>query len=141
VDTTTQTLLGIDYGTKRIGVAIAEPGSTLAFPLQVLVNDSQLWTNLDQIILARAVGAVVVGESVNLDGSPNAIAVKVEEFVTKLQGLYPEITINLEPEHYTSFAAERYLGKHEQVDASAAAIILQAWLDRESFNYRDEKTS
>lgn len=128
--------MGIDYGTKRIGIAMAESGSTLAFPKAVIANNgsAKLVAKLCELITDNQVETVVIGESLNLDGRDNTIMKEINHLTKLLKSSLPQIDIYLEPEHYSSFQAERYQGKHDQVDASAAAIILQAWLDRRNYN-------
>ena len=70
---------------------------------------------------------VVIGESNNLDGSPNPIAQKINEFKKAIEKHGLESILH--PEVYTSLEAERIQGKNEMHDASAAAIILKSYID------------
>ena len=125
-------LLGIDYGTKRIGIATCPPGSSLAFPHTVIKNDNQAISKIVTLIENFCPQVVVIGKSVNLIGKNNELQKEIMIFLKKLKYELgnTEVKFEFEPEHYTSFQAERYQGKHPAVDASAASIILQAWIDR-----------
>jgi putative Holliday junction resolvase len=127
--TKTVIYLGIDYGKKRVGVAFSDETGKVAFPLAVLPNNDTLLSSLKSILADKKAGKIVLGESNNLDGKPNAIMKDVEKFKTDL-GSVAEVPIIYEPEFWSSFQAERWQGKNEFLDASAAAIILQSYLDR-----------
>ena len=133
-----QKILGIDYGSKRIGLALSEAGSSMAFPYQVIENkgSAKVLANLLDIIDENDVSVIVIGESLNLDGKDNKVMKQIRALIKLLKDSKPSLDIYLEPEHYSSFEAERWSGKHDKIDASAAAIILQAWIDRNTFNQR-----
>ncbi len=138
MSSTSQKILGIDYGSKRIGLALSEVESSLAFPYQVIENkgSAKVLANLLNIINENEVVTVVIGESLNLDGDDNEVMKQIRVLIKLLKESKPDVDIHLEPEHYSSFEAERWSGKHDKIDASAAAIILQAWIDRDTFNRR-----
>lgn len=123
--------LGIDFGTKRVGLAISDEGGRLAFPKEVLVNDSNLIGGLLGVIQAEQVSAIVVGESTNFHGEANPISKKIEEFISLLQ-TKTNLPIHTQKEFLTSVEARRYKDKDTSnaVDASAAALILQRYLDK-----------
>lgn len=122
--------LGIDYGTKRIGVAISDESGSVAFPHATIENDRQVHSALDEIIKAQQVQTIVVGESKALDGTRNRIQEDIDAFVHKLTDRYT-FPVALEPEYFTSIEARRSKeDKQEPVDAQAASIILQSYLDR-----------
>ena len=121
--------LGIDYGTKRVGVAFSDETGKVAFPLAVLSNNDALLPSLKGIVADKKAGKIVLGESNNLDGKPNAVMKEVEKFKENLSGVL-SVPIIYEPEFWSSVQAERWQGKNEFLDASAAAIILQSYLDR-----------
>jgi putative holliday junction resolvase len=127
--------LGIDFGEKRIGLAVSDDEGGMAFPYEVILNDQNLLETIRKIIEKEKIDEIVIGESKNFEGEPNKIMVKIEEFKKALEGLPAQIgktklKINLESEFMTSAQAERIQGKTEMHDASAAAIILQSYLDR-----------
>ncbi len=127
----TENILGIDYGTKRVGLAVLSSGATLAFPLVVLINNKSLIDQILRVINDRQITRIVIGESVDNKGVDNALMADIRAFSADLKNRLPEVVIDFEAEHYTSFQAERYQGKTSNTDAGAASIILQAWYDRQ----------
>lgn len=119
--------MGIDYGSKRVGIALSDSGGQMAFPHSVLVNDTQLLDAITTICNDKEVGAIVVGQSIDKDGNPNVIQSSVESLVQDLT-LAVGVPIHLEPEQYTTQAATRIQGRNEQTDAAAAALILEGFL-------------
>ena len=127
--------LGIDYGVKRVGVAVADGTTRIATPLQTLdvvgMSAISVATAVAAIAHERAVGTVVIGESKDFQGAENAIMKKIRLFAEALaKELGEGTTIVFEPEFLTSHQAEQSQGKHALLDASAAALILQSYLDR-----------
>lgn len=121
--------LGIDYGKKRVGIAYSDETGKVAFPLAILPNNENLVAQICGIAMDKKTNLIVLGESNNLDGTPNAIMKDIEVFKKNLSEI-SGIEIHYEPEFWSSFQAERWQGKTEHVDASAAAIILQSFLDK-----------
>ncbi len=122
--------LGIDYGDKRVGVAVSDEDGKFAFPLVVLKNTKSLLFEISEIIKDKEVGLVVVGESLNYAGEPNLIMKDIDRFVEELKE-ETALEVIYEPEFLTSVQAEKIQGKNQMLDASAAALILQSYLDRE----------
>jgi putative Holliday junction resolvase len=129
--------LGIDYGTKRIGVAVSDETATLAFPLGTIKSGEAAIKEVLDLVRENNVGKVIIGESRNYDGSENPVMKYIEVFKRKLEDA--ELAVELEPEFMTSSAAARQFApdgsrkqnpSHEQLDSSAAALILQNYLDR-----------
>ena len=123
--------LGIDYGTKRVGLALSDEDGQLAFPKSVLSNTKDLIEDIKKICVEENISGVVIGESRDLDGTPNPLMKDIEVFMEKLK---KEINtpLYLEPEFLTSHQAQKIQGKNSMLDASAAAIILQSFLDKEN---------
>ncbi len=121
-------LLGIDYGSKRVGVAVSDPGAQFAIPLNTVTNTADLVNVVDKIAKDNEVGEIVLGESRNYAGEPNDILLKSIKFKTALEKM--GYVVHFEQEFMTSIQAERIQGKTELTDASAAALILQSFLDR-----------
>ena len=138
--------MGIDYGTKRIGVAISDENGVLAFPKEIVANDMQTFDKLRDIIGKEKVKEIVVGESVDFSGKLNALSGRIEVFILELQEKF-ELPVHKQKEFLTSVEARRYenLGgqarksnahsklkqiKSGRVDAGAAALILQRYLDK-----------
>lgn len=122
--------LGIDYGTKRIGLAVSDERCTLAFPKTIVENNAGALARIRKIIHEENVGGIVIGESLDFKGKPNAIAQDIESFMGELGEL--GLPIFKEKEFLTSVEARRLQSSLGKVDASAAAIILQRYLDRKN---------
>ena len=120
-------LMGIDYGTKRVGVALSDESGTMAFPHIVLDNDAGLLDKLENLINERKVGEIVIGHSLDRDSRPNIVHAEVEELIGDLT-LQLGLPIHLHPEQYSTQEALRGQGRTNQTDASAAAIILNSFI-------------
>ena len=138
--------LGIDYGTKRIGVAISDEGATLAFPKEIVPNDKNTFKRFGEILKKENISEIVVGESVDFSGKLNALSARIEVFILELGEKF-NIPIHKQKEFLTSVEARKPInGKKEfnqsqahskvkqiksgRIDASAAALILQRYLDK-----------
>jgi len=122
-------------GDRRIGLAISTPEGRLAVPLRVLerTNDPSDLETIASLAKAEAVEALVVGHPRSLDGSVGPQARRVEAFARRL-GEVTGLPIELWDERLTSVQAERSAragGRRGPSDDIAAAIILQAYLDRQ----------
>lgn len=122
-------LLGIDYGTKRVGLALTDDKGMMAFPHAVVPNDGELLKTIEKLVEREGVSTIVIGHSLNREGNPNTVHAMVEEFIQDLT-LNIGIPVELEPEQYTTQEAIRFQGRNEKTDASAAAIILNAYIER-----------
>ena len=122
--------MGIDYGTKRVGVALSDDKAMMAFPHTVLPNDGALLKALEAIIEREKVDEIVIGHSLDRKGGTNAIHEKVEEFIQDCT-LHFGLPVKLEPEQYTTQEAVRFQGKTALTDASAASIILNSFITRD----------
>ena len=133
-------ILGIDYGRKRIGLAVSDETETLASPLPVhrrqRTLNHDLWT-LKRLISSQGIGRIVIGLPLNMNGSQGEMAhesLAFAEQLAKMTGL------QVEPidERLTSAEAERVLIKgdvsrkkrRELRDGLAAVLILQSYLDK-----------
>jgi putative pre-16S rRNA nuclease len=136
-------ILGMDVGRTRIGLAISDPSQTLARPLTTLVVGADTAIDTAVQAIARLAGEddglerVVVGLPVRLNGDRNEQTHYVERFVAALK-TRTGLPIEVEDERLTSREAESRLSVRQrdwrkrkgQLDAAAAAIILQDYLDR-----------
>lgn len=122
-------ILGIDYGEKRVGLALSDETGSIAFPLAVIENNSMLLDTVRDVCEKEIVESVVMGESKNFAQKDNPIAEDARQFAEKI---IRELKLNVyfEPEFLTSVEAERIQGKNALHDASAAALILKSFLDR-----------
>lgn len=121
--------LGIDFGSKKVGIALTDESGTMAFPHGVWPNDSELLAKVEQLIEAEGVMEIVIGHSKNKDGSDNVVQAKIEEFIGDLTLRLP-VPIHLQPEQYSTQEALRIQGRNDQTDAAAAAIILDSYLTK-----------
>lgn len=122
-------IMGIDYGSKRVGLALSDPSLKFAMPLSVVSNDPELLAKVQKIAVDNEVKEIVIGESKDYKGNANPILLDSLEFKAKLESL--GFVVYFEPEFMTSVQAERLQGKTDLLDASAAALILQSYLDKE----------
>src|SRR3989344_6826003 len=121
--------LGIDYGTKRIGVAISDEGGSMAFPYAILENSKSCVGEIKTICAHESVESIIIGESVDYKGQPNPVKKEIDKFITGLQRVI-DIPIIEEREFLSTQQARYYQTKRKHVDDSAATIILQSYLDR-----------
>ena len=124
--------LGIDFGTKKVGLALSDEAGTMGFPHAIVPNDSRLVEEVAALIGREAVGAVVIGESLDFSGQENPVAAHARTFAEALAAR-TGITPVFEPEMLTTQEARRDfegVRTHGAVDASAAALILTSYLSR-----------
>jgi len=130
--------LGIDYGKKRIGIAISDSLQIIASALTT-VNSPDIFIFLDDLLKKQEIDCIVVGEPKNLDGTPTDSTAITEEFAAKLSKKYSQIPIKRIDERFTSKIAKqsildagiKKMKRRDKalVDKVSAAIILQSYLD------------
>ena len=142
--------LGIDYGTKRIGVAVSDDNGTIAFPKEILLNDSNTFQKLGEIIEKENIGQIVIGESVDFSGKLNVLSARIEVFILEMEEKF-KLPVHKQKEFLTSVEARKSKDtkkslspsqahskikqiKSGRIDASAAALILQRYLDKVNNN-------
>lgn len=120
--------LGINYGTKRIGVAISDYEASFAFPKEILDTGSAI-DKIVELVDQENIGAIVIGESRATNGESNDLGGRVAAFTTKLA---EKVSIPISPqrEDFSTVEAHRYQTAAGNRDDSAAAIILQRFLDK-----------
>lgn len=121
--------LGIDYGTKKLGLAVTDESGSMAFPHSVIQNTPDLLKVLVKLIEKEKIGEIVIGHSLDRNGKPNAVHTAVEGLMLDLT-LETGLPIHLQPEQYTTQAAIQLQGKTNQTDASAAALILDSFITK-----------
>ena len=131
-------ILAIDHGSKRMGIAVSDELHMIAQPLEHIPAEphDKFLDRLKQIIAEKEVGVIVVGVPRNMDGTYGPAAATVQEFVSTLKGAV-SLPIKTWDERLTSVQANRYLidadvrrsKRKEKVDKTAAAILLQSYLD------------
>jgi putative Holliday junction resolvase len=131
-------ILAIDYGTKRVGLALSDETGTIAQPLGLLSAEpaAKLLDDLKETVAQRNVEEIVVGIPRNMNGSYGPAADKTREFVAALQQVVT-VPIHTWDERLTTVQAHRFLietgmrrdKRKQKVDQTAAAILLQSYLD------------
>jgi putative Holliday junction resolvase len=127
------TLLGFDFGPRKIGVAVGQTITGSASPLTTLRSNDKGpdWARIDSLVREWQPGAAVVGLPFNMDDTETALAPRVRRFARQLQGRFG-LEVHLVDERLTSMEARRQLGRAatspEVVDAMAAKLILETWL-------------
>jgi len=131
-------ILALDHGTRRIGVAVSDELKMIAQPLEFILAEpfADFLARLKELIREKQVELIVVGMPRNMDGSYGPAALKVQDFVAALKTAVP-IPIQTLDERLTSVQANRFLieggvrreKRKEKVDKTAAAILLQSYLD------------
>lgn len=129
---------GIDYGEKRVGIAVSDAEGKLAFPKVVFENNAELIGKISELCTELAIEAIVIGESRDYKGEENKINPKIIVFKREL-GNTIKLPISLEPEFMSSMQVEKTFGKTDMLDASAASIILQTFLDKEKSRQEKKK--
>ena len=120
--------LGIDFGEKRIGLAVSDQSLSFAMPLSVLENSDSLLSHISRVCKDNNIDEIVVGDSKDFSLKENEIMKRIRPFVEELKQSL-NLPVHMHPEFLTSQEAERLQGKNEMNDASAAAIILKSYLD------------
>ena len=127
--------LGIDYGTKRVGAALSDDDGKIAFPYAVFANDKKLLESIKKLCSDEGVGAVVVGESLDLQGRPNPVHTDAKSFAKDFAEA-TRLPIYWKSEfmtsHHAAIGNKKGEFKKGVVDASAAALILQRFLDKKN---------
>ena len=131
--------VGIDYGRKRVGVAVSDPLGIFASALET-VHSAKIIEYLKNYAQNENVVSFVVGYPRNMNGQPSEAAADVDVFLKQLRKAFPDTPIELEDERFTSVLAHRAMidggmkKKDRQdkmsVDKISAAIILQSWMDK-----------
>ena len=132
-------IIGIDYGRKRVGVAVTDPLGSFASALDT-VHSAKIIDYLKKYASNENVVRFVVGYPMNMNGKPSEAAKDVDIFLKHLAKAFPDMPGTLEDERFTSVLANRAMIEggmskkdrmnKESVDKISAAIILQSYLDR-----------
>lgn len=137
--------LGIDYGSKRVGLAISDEEGGFAFPYKIIPNNMELLDAIHNICGIEEIGAIVLGESHDLSGQPNKIMGSIEELKRNIEAEL-DLPVYFQKEFMTTTEARGRGGKEinnakkvskikqAAADASAAALILQRYLDKKNNN-------
>jgi len=131
-------ILAIDYGQKRVGIAVTDELKMIASGLKTVAS-KDIWTFLSDYLRKEKVDAIVVGEPRDMMNRPSDSSRFVEPFVLKLRKIYPKLKVDRFDERFTSKMAfqtmiDGGLGKKQRqnkalVDTISATIILQSYLE------------
>lgn len=135
-------LLGFDFGTKKIGVAVGQMITRQARELCNLKAQDGIprWEQIEALIKEWQPDALVVGLPLNMDGTPSDMCVRAEKFARRLNGRF-NLPVHTHDERLTTFEAkgqrlsqgqQRGSYREQPVDALAAALLLQGWLEQYS---------
>jgi len=136
-------VLGIDYGRKRIGLSFADGDVGVAVPVAPLVNlqGAALFEALGKILQERKVDEIVIGYPLHMDGTPGRRVQEVEEFVNALNNRFG-LSVHKVDERLSTARVEadfhtfgkKVSKKSGEIDSSAAALILQDFLEQRNFS-------
>ena len=131
-------ILALDHGTKRIGIALSDELKMIATPLEFVLTEpiADFFVRLKEIIREKEVELILIGMPRNMDGSYGPATLKVQEFIAVLKDKVA-VPIKTWDERLTSAQAQRFLiqggvrrqERKQKVDKTAAAILLQSYLD------------
>lgn len=122
--------LGIDYGSKRIGIAVSDDEGRMAFPAGIIPNrDKVVMKEIVARIRKEHIDGIVIGLPVGLDGKETGQTKSTRLFIEALRSAV-HVPIETENEMLTSKMAQVSGMRDGHIDASSAAIILQSYLDR-----------
>lgn len=135
-----RTLLGFDYGQKRIGIAVGQTLTCTVTPLATLtaVNQKPDWRGIEKLIKEWRPDMLVVGLPLHMDGSEHELTQAARRFGHQLKGRY-NLPVAWMDERLSSVEAEDYLRQHggkmrsqkQDIDKIAAGLILQSWLEQQ----------
>ncbi len=134
-------IIGIDYGRKRVGLAVSDPLGIFASALDT-IHSAKIIDYLKKYAEKENVTKFVIGYPMNMDNTPSEAAADVDSFIRLLGKHFPGIPVETEDERFTSVLAHRAMidggmklkdrMDKSSVDKISAAIILQSYLDRHS---------
>lgn len=132
-------IIGIDFGRKRIGLAVSDPLGIFASPLET-VPSAKIIEYLKNYAEKETIVRFVVGMPMNMNGAPSEAAADVKAFLPRLAKAFPGIAVELEDERFTSVLAHKAMidggmkasrrRDKTEVDKISASIILQTYLDK-----------
>jgi putative Holliday junction resolvase len=121
--------LGIDYGAKRVGVAVSDNAGKIAFPRGTIENDATLSEAIGSLIANETIEAIVIGDTRAINGESNDVTSNAETFARALKN-DTGLPVQMVFEGWSSIEASRYAPQRSgHDDSAAAAIILQRYLD------------
>lgn len=134
-----QRIMGIDFGTTRIGISLSDPLQIIAQPFTTLGNEPGIIARICDIVVKEAIDLIVVGMPLNLKGEKGKKAQEVEKFIDEIKNATKVEVVHWDERFTTSIAHQTLLTmgtkrderrkKKGRVDSMAAAIMLQGFLD------------
>ena len=130
------TLLGFDFGPRKIGVAVGQTVTGSASALTTLRSrrDKPDWPGIERLVREWQPNGAVVGLPYNMDDSETELAPNARRFARQLQGRFG-LDVHMVDERLTSLEARRQMGRDatslEAIDAMAAKLILETWLSEQ----------
>lgn len=131
-------ILGIDFGLKRVGLALSDPLRIFAYPYKTLNNDKNFWKELGEVIREKNIEMIVLGYPMKENGLKSEVAEKVEKFSKELEKKF-KMKVIFWDERYTSVIAQEKIlesvpkkSKRRDkglLDRNSAAIILQEYIN------------
>ena len=135
-------VLGLDYGMRRIGVALSDSARIVATPIETIEvqSDKEGLRRVRELVAEHKVGVVVLGHPIHMDGGRGELALAAEGFAARLRAQVPGLVVELKDERLSSQEAERAMRagdlhakrRKEMRDQLAAQLILQSWLDAQT---------
>ena len=132
-------IIAIDYGTKRVGLAVTDTNQIIATGLDT-VHSKDVIAYLKNYLSKEAVECFVVGEPKQMDASDSQIKPQIDQFIVQLKKNFPEIPVERSDERFTSMMASQALiasgvkkkqrQNKELIDMTSAIIILQSFMER-----------
>ncbi len=133
-------VLGLDYGQRRVGLALSDSRRTVVTPLRTVDRKREdLWQVLEDLLTTYPITEVVVGLPLSMSGEETQRSQEVRAFVRDFQRRFPQVAVTLWDERLSSFEAEMLLqqqglspSRHrDRVDQLAAYLILRSYLDQD----------
>jgi len=134
-------ILGLDHGTRRVGVAVSDEMHMIALPLEYIAPEpfADFLARLKEILREKEIELILIGMPRNMDGTYGPAAQKVKDFIAAIQ-LHIATPVKTWDERLTSAQANRVLlegnvrrdQRKQNVDKMAAAILLQSYLDSQT---------
>ena len=131
-----QRILSIDYGKKRIGLALSDPLFTFAYSFKTIINDKNLWKNVAEVIKEKNVAKVILG--LPNEEKNKALATIISNFKKEIERRFNLEVITWDEEYTSAIAQERIIESVTKkknrrdkglIDRNSAAVILQEYLD------------
>ncbi len=131
-------LLGIDFGLKRIGLALTDPLMTFAYPYKTISNAPKMWDDISRVIREQNIIKIVLGFPLKESGERGEVSKEVEKFKAELEKREKIEVILIDERYSSSIAQERIMESVSKkskrrdkglVDMNAAAVILQDYLE------------